>query len=316
MKRIGIIGAPCIDEIISPSGELLERQLGGVLYSYAALARLIHDTELDVEVVPLTHISVPDAEYLQSFLSELPNFNLSHAPRTYDALSNRVKLQYHEDNSRSEFCASILPALTQDHLSTDLLASLDGLFVNMISGFDISLDTLRWIRANMKGYIHLDVHALVLGPLSSDPAHPRIPRGVAHWREWLSNVDSAQLNEMESDWFGVPDTTSEMELLREIRAIASETRAPQSVVITRAERGATSFDFANGKIWNKKPTTRSVKNTTGSGDVFGAVYALSKMLGTPEEQSLWQAEEVAGWNTGLLRLEEILTAPLQIGEVG
>ena len=52
--------------------------------------------------------------------------------------------------------------------------------------------------------------------------------------------------------------------------------------------------------------SRAVKNTTGSGDVFGAVYTLSKVFGTSEEQSLFQAEEMAGWNAGLEKLEDIL----------
>lgn len=313
MKRIGIIGAPCIDEIIAPNGQLLERQLGGVLYSWAAAERIIRESKLDVQIVPLTFISIPDAEYLQEFMSELAHFDFSAAPRTYDALSNRVKLQYHEDNSRSEFCASILPELKPEHLPADVLASLDGLFINMISGFDISVETLRYIRANTQAYIHLDIHALVLGPLSKDPAVPRIPRGVASWREWMTNVDSAQLNEMESDWFGVPDTTSEMELLTEIRALNTKHGSPKTVIITRAERGATAFDFAATKIWNKTPSTKPIENTTGSGDVFGAVYAISKTLGTSEEQSLWQAEELAGWNAGLKSLREILTAQLAFG---
>jgi hypothetical protein len=313
MKRIGIIGAPCIDEVISPKGELTSTQLGGVLYSYAAMERLIESAGLDVHVVPLTFISIADAPLLEQFFLGLKHFDLSAAPRTYDALSNRVKLLYHEDNSRSEFCASILPELRPEHLSSELLGSLDGLFINMISGFDISVETLAWIRSHTKAYIHLDVHALVLGDLSKHPSGSRIPRGVKQWREWIRNVDSAQLNEMESDWFGVPDTTSEMELLREIRMISKETGSPQSVIITRAERGATSFDFRHEKIWNKAATTKEIRNTTGSGDVFGAVYCLSKSLGTSEEHSLWQAEEIAGWNAGLGTLDEILTAQLQLG---
>ncbi|HET9136985.1 MAG TPA: carbohydrate kinase family protein [Candidatus Kapabacteria bacterium] len=306
MKKIAIIGAPCIDEVISPSGELTSTQLGGILYSYAAMQRMASTATLEVEIIPLTFISIQDAEYLEPFVLKLTNFNLSHSPRTYDARSNRVKLVYKNETERLEFCANILPELTPEHFPIELLASLDGIFINMISGFDISLDTLKHIRKNTKAYIHLDVHAMILGELSDTPEKPRLVRGVKQWREWLSNVDSVQMNEMEADWLAVPELASEIDLVREARTIYKETGSPKNIIITRAERGATCFDFTSDKIWNKVPVKREILNTTGSGDVFGAVYTLSKTFGTSEEQSLYQAEEIAGWNAGLEKLEDIL----------
>ena len=314
MKRVGIIGAPCIDEVISPKGEMTSRQLGGILYSYAAMERAAAIAGLDVSFIPLTFISVADAELLEPFILSLKHFDLSHTPRTYDALSNRVKLQYHDDAGRTEFCASILPEILPEHLPIDLLRSLDGLFVNMISGFDISASTMQYIRANTEAYIHLDAHALILGDLSDTPDKPRTVRGAKQWRDWVGAANSVQLNELEADWFGVPETTSEIELLREMKHIHANTGRPNTVIVTRAERGATSFDFATGKIWNKTPSARPIKNTTGSGDVFGAVYTLSKTFGTSEEDSLWQAEEMAGWNAGLSSLEEILSAEFALGK--
>ncbi len=118
------------------------------------------------------------------------------------------------------------------------------------------------------------------------------------------------MNEMESDWFGAPETFSEKMLLAEIRKLSEETGSPKTVIITRAERGATSFDFVHEKIWNKEPVKREIINTTGSGDVFGALYTLTKTLGTSEQEALWHAETWAGWNTELKSLEEILVAPL------
>ncbi|HYM20735.1 MAG TPA: PfkB family carbohydrate kinase [Candidatus Kapabacteria bacterium] len=312
MTRIAIIGAPCIDEVISPDGTCMSTQLGGVLYSYAAMQRLISHASLNVEVIPLTFISIADGDLLEPFFAELSSFNFSFAPKTYEAVSNRVKLLYQSDTERSEYCAGILPELRIQHISTELLETLDGIFINMISGFDISLDTLRYIRAHTHAHIHLDIHAMILGELSHHPEIPRRVGGVNAWREWIRNVDSLQMNELEADWFGVPETTSEVELLHEIRSLAKEHQSPKTAIITRAERGATAFDFTNEQIWNKTPTLRRIRNATGSGDVFGAVYTLSRTLGTSEEQSLWQAEEIAGWNAGLPTLEEILSAPLNL----
>ncbi|MFI5262984.1 MAG: PfkB family carbohydrate kinase, partial [Candidatus Kapaibacterium sp.] len=301
---------PCIDEIISPNGEMTSQAFGGILYSYAAAERAVRESGADIEFLPLTWTSIPDREIILPFYALLPHFKDLSKLFPTDSLTNRVRLVYTDDTHRTEHCPVILPAMSQEELSWVDLASLDGLFINMISGFDISLDTLKWIRSQTKAYIHLDIHALVLGELSNDENIPRKISGVKNWREWVTNVDSIQMNEMESDWFGAPETFSEKMLLAEIRKLSEETGSPKTVIITRAERGATSFDFVHEKIWNKEPVKREIINTTGSGDVFGALYTLTKTLGTSEQEALWHAETWAGWNTELRSLEEILVAPL------
>jgi len=309
-KKIGIIGQPCIDEIVSPTGEITSQALGGIFYSYAALERAAKESNTNVEFFPLTLSSIPDEELILPFYSVLNNFkNLSKLFRT-DSLTNRVRLVYTDEIHRTEHCPNILPAMTSEELSWIDLASLDGIFINMISGFDISLDTLKWIREQTKAYIHLDVHALVLGGLSNNENSPRRIKGVENWREWVSHVDSIQMNELESDWFGSPDTISEKQLLTEIRKLSDNGGYPKTAIITRGERGATSFDFMHEKIWNKEPSKKQIINTTGSGDVFGALYTLTKTLGTSEQEALWHAEAWAGWNAELRSLEEILIAPL------
>ena len=309
-KRIGIIGQPCIDEIISPTGEMTEQALGGIFYSYAAMERAARESSVDVEFLPLTWTSNPDREIILPFYSLLHHFKDLSKLFPTESLTNRVRLVYSDETHRTEHCPTILPPMTSEELSWVDLASLDGLFINMISGFDISLDTLKWIRSQTKAYIHLDVHALVLGKLSEEENKPRKVSGVKHWRDWVTNVDSIQMNETESDWFAAPEIATEKQLLAEIRKLSDKLGLPKTVVITRAERGATSFDFTHEKIWNKEPNTKAILNTTGSGDVFGALYTLTKTLGISEQEALWHAETWAGWNTELQSLEEILIAPL------
>jgi hypothetical protein len=309
-KRIGVVGQPCLDEIISPTGEMTSQALGGILYSYAAFVRAVRESGADVEFLPLTWFSNPDREMILPFFALLDHFKDLSKLFPTETLTNRVRLVYSDEIHRTEHCPTILPPMTSEELSWVDLASLDGLFINMISGFDILLDTLEWIRSQTKAYIHLDIHALVLGNLSHDPNEPRKIKGVKHWREWVANVDSVQMNEMESDWIGAPEFTTEKQLLSEIRKIYEQKASPKTVIITRAERGATSFDFDHEKIWNKEPVKREIKNPTGSGDVFGALYTLTKTLGTSEQEALWHAETWAGWNTELQNLEEILIAPL------
>src|SRR5437763_11596713 len=139
-KRIGIIGQPCIDEIISASGEMTSQALGGILYSYAALERAARESNADVEFLPLTWFSKPDREIILPFFSLLPHFKDLSKLFSTDALTNRVSLVYSDEIHRTEHCPIILPPMTSEELSWIDLAFLDGLFINMISGFDISLD--------------------------------------------------------------------------------------------------------------------------------------------------------------------------------
>src|SRR5262245_855111 len=106
MKRIGIIGAPCIDEIITPEGKTAELALGGILYSYAAMERFAIQHKLEVEFIPLTFISELDTQLMVPLYSQLRHFNFDHAPRTRE-LSNRVQLVYSDDTHRTEHCPHI-----------------------------------------------------------------------------------------------------------------------------------------------------------------------------------------------------------------
>src|SRR5579872_1626877 len=184
IKRIGIIGQPCIDEIISPSGEMTAQALGGIFYSYAAFERAARESGADVEFLPLTWFSKPDEEIILPFISLLAHFKDLSKLFSTDSLTNRVRLVYSDETHRTEHCPIILPPMTSEELSWIDLSSLDGIFINMISGFDISLETLQWIRSQTKAYIHLDIHALVLGELSQSADSPRQITGRKDWKHW------------------------------------------------------------------------------------------------------------------------------------
>src|SRR5690349_14390125 len=103
-KRIGIIGQPCIDEIISPTGEMTSQALGGILYSYAAAERAARESKVDVEFLPLTWTSNPDRSLILPFYSLLDHFkNLSKLFAT-NSPTNRVRLVYSDATHRTEHC--------------------------------------------------------------------------------------------------------------------------------------------------------------------------------------------------------------------
>jgi sugar/nucleoside kinase (ribokinase family) len=300
MKKIGIIGAPCIDEIVSPSGVVTGFSLGGILYSYAALERIAREKNLDVTYYPLTIIAERDLEFLEPFFAKLKHFDFSYTPRSKDATTNRVQLIYEDEGNRKEVCSVILPEVTPEHLSTDLLSSLDGLFVNMISGYDISLATMEWLRANTECHIHLDVHALTLGKLSESG---RKFAPVNDWHRWALAANSVQLNEKEAIFF--PPVGSGP-YISQIRQRSKNDTTERTVILTRGEKDTIGYNITRSEKYiiptEKLPTI----DTTGSGDVYGAVYLLEQVLGSSTADAIRSANYWAGRNTVLKGVFELV----------
>ncbi len=315
--RIGIIGQPCIDEIFSRSiqTQAPSLALGGILYSYAAMERLLkaYGSSED-RFEPLTWRSKQDASFIDLFLNKLKHLDGSSGLWPTDSLTNRVQLVYYENGERAEGCPNALPELTASHL-TGRVGNLDGLFVNMISGFDVSIETLEDVlnSSSKRPFVHLDVHALVLGDLSA-PLTPgkygkgREPRGVENWKRWLEIVDSVQLNEFESRWFGRPEVSSEVELLDFAKRQGARSNL-KYLIITRGARGATLYDLTTGEKHHVDPPKISVENATGSGDVFGSAFTLAMLSGKSALEALNDAVRWASWCATLRTVEDILTAP-------
>jgi sugar/nucleoside kinase (ribokinase family) len=299
VKKIGIIGAPCIDEIVSPSGEVTGFSLGGILYSYAVLERIARERNLDVIYFPFTIIAERDLEFLEPFFMKLKHFDFSHTPRSKDATTNRVQLIYQDEGKRKEVCGVILPEITPEQFNKDILSSLDGLFVNMISGYDMSVSTMGWLRTNTSCHIHLDVHALTLGKLS-EMGRKFAP--VDDWQHWALAVNSVQLNEKEALYFPPAGSSSYVSQMSQL----ANDEIERTVILTRGEKDTIGYNITRSKK-HIIPTQRLTPiDTTGSGDVFGAVYLLEHVLGASMPDAIRSANEWAGKNTLLKGVFELL----------
>ena len=309
--RIGIIGQPCIDEIVHDGSTVAKLALGGVLYSYAAMERIMRDCGSASDTfVPLTWLSKPDNSLLAPLLDKLNYLEHDTGFWNTEELSNRVQLRYKPNGERTEHCPHILPPLKESEITPELLEKLDGLFINMISGFDISIATLEaaLLSAKKRPYIHLDVHALVLGQLSNsndgDFGSGREPRGVSEWMRWLAIADSIQMNDFEIRWFADPEIKSEREFIEAVCKI--EDRHPEHIIVTKAALGATMFDINAGKVYHASPAPVAAIETTGSGDVFGSAFIFFILAGHSAEDALQLAVKWATWNTTLTGIDQII----------
>jgi sugar/nucleoside kinase (ribokinase family) len=168
--------------------------------------------------------------------------------------------------------------------------NLDALYVNLISGFELDLETAVLLRQHYKGVMYCDLHSLVL---AVQPGGLRTPRPLPDVGAWCRCFDLIQVNEDELAMMA-PDP-----MALAATALASGVRC---LAVTLGKRGAVYFaqpDFdrltdlrggegadarlggAAGPVRTARVPAHEVRGTaldpTGCGDVWGATY-FSRLL--------------------------------------
>src|SRR2546428_9621660 len=75
-----------------------------------------------------------------------------------------------------------------------MVADLDALYLNFISGYEMDLPTARLLRHSIRRFLYADLHSLFLG---KEPDGTRIPRPLPQAPAWFGCFDYVQLNEEE-----------------------------------------------------------------------------------------------------------------------
>src|SRR5256886_7124944 len=75
-----------------------------------------------------------------------------------------------------------------------MVADLDALYLNFISGYEMDLPTARLLRHSFRRFLYADLHSLFLG---KEPDGTRIPRPLPQAPAWFGCFDYVQLNEEE-----------------------------------------------------------------------------------------------------------------------
>ena len=172
-----------------------------------------------------------------------------------------------------------------------LLGEIDALYINLISGFELDLETAQLIRQHFSGPIYCDLHSLLLA-MNSDGL--RTPQPIPNVAGWMRCFDLVQVNE------------EEMRLLApDAMALAATAMAGGVSVInvTLGERGIVYFaapGFERLFDIRRKPLAASGAvegpirtalvpaapardplrgDPTGCGDVWGATYFARLLAG-------------------------------------
>lgn len=259
---ITVLGHLCIDQH-HWSGEPQE-QWGGIIYSLLTLAHLMEERDT---LRPVFSVGKDKNNQLIEFLSHYPNIDTSGISITEEP-TNRVMLFYHNNGEhRTECSRHIAAPIPWTRIKPTLDA--DGILINMVSGFDLTLETVDRIRMETRERgipIHLDVHSLTLGV---DREAKRFRRPIPEWRRWCFGMNSIQMSEEEAAGL-MTEQYDEPAFLNQLMSLMVN-----ALLITRGSKGVTLVTQTDKKLARHDiagENVGAVVDPTGCGDVFGAAW--------------------------------------------
>jgi len=307
-RRVGVIGTFVWDIIHGRDARTVPiEEWGGITYALSALDAAL---DPDWELVPIVKVGADLAPRAHDFLRSLRRLAPDAAPVIVPYPNNRVELVYRDAERRSEVLRGGIPGWTWIGLAP-LLRDIDALYVNLISGFELDLDTMRLIRQNLRGPIYCDVHSLLLGV---DASGLRTPQPLADAAAWFRCADFVQANEDEMALMA-PDP-----MALSAAALGSGVKV---LTVTLGARGAvyfaapgfdrldlaaiswhdTSVRASGGAVRSALVPSSSSANAqggdpTGCGDVFGATFFSRLLAGDIMTNAFHAAIHAAAKNVG------------------
>lgn len=274
--KVAVLGPIPRDHITTYEGTEVQKY-GCVLYPVVALSTLLDE---GAQIIPVAHVRKVDQEPIHKILSAFRSVDVSHITADADQ-GDVITLKYVDQKTRLErqtaFMNPIVPADVEDILDSDAFVFVP------VTDFEISLDTLKYIKANSQGIVIFDAH----GPTNTCTRQGE--RLLQFWIDrdlWLPYIDILKMNLMEAacSWFGKeydPEELQEEEELPldELPKFARHclNERVKALYITLDEYGcAVYFRDAAGDMrewFIKRIAVDHVVDTTGCGDSFAGGLA-------------------------------------------
>jgi adenosine kinase len=271
-RTVAVLGPIPFDRITTFRGDVLEKY-GCALYTVAALSALLGPND---RICPIVHVRKRDEERIKELLSQFPQVDLTGVRSTLDR-GDVVELTYIDQNRREErqthFMAPIRPEDVEFVLNADSFVCVP------ITDYQVSQDTLRYLKQNSSGTILLDAHGPTVALANGGRREHRL------WIErdaWLPYIDILKMNLEEAgcSWFpsGASETTTGAEPLamEDLPRFAEHCldHGVKGVCVTLDEHGcAVYYRDADGKMHEDlvdRLKVSHVIDTTGCGDSFAA----------------------------------------------
>jgi len=262
------------------------QEWGGISYALAALDATLRE---DWEIVPLIKVGRDLAPKANQFLSGLRR--TAHGARFIEVPdpNNRVTLRYESAERRCEQMSGGVPPWTWPELGP-LVQDLDALYVNFISGFEMSLATAQLLRRGFPRFMYADLHSLFLG---KEADGLRVPRTLPQAPAWFGCFNVVQVNEDEMRQLG-PDSL----------AIAADAlrQGCSTLCVTLGKRGAAYFtgnpirtELIPAPAMHQAAFDQVV-DPTGCGDVFGGAVIAMLLAGATLEDALRTGNQLGARN--------------------
>ena len=271
MKLI-IIGHSVLDFI--NDGNNIKQNAGGIHFTISALNRIkFAEDEFYL-------CSQFDDETYKHFSNEFEKIDKSYLTKV-DKIP-RVHLNLFKDKERHEKYENITNNLLTNFHN---LNQFDGILINMITGFDITLTQITEIRKNYTGLMFIDVHTLSRG---LDENYKRNFKLIPDFDKWAKCLDIIQVNQ--SELFTLSQNKNEIEIVEEMF-----NSGVKIVCVTKGDLGAKVYLINSNEIVSYFVAARKINspNVIGCGDVFGASFFYSYIRNKNVMDSLSNAVSTA-----------------------
>lgn len=260
---------------------------GGIAYALGALDAALPD---EWEIVPIIKVGGDLAERARDFLRPLRHLAPGAAPVEVPYANNRVTIYYHSQERRSEYLRGGIPGWSWLGIKP-LLTEIDALYVNLISGFELDLETAQLIRQHFRGVIYCDLHSLLYAVQADGLRAPRPLPAVA---EWLRCFDLLQVNENEMRLLAPDAMALAATAMAAGVAVVNVTLGARGVVYFAAPGVDRLFDMRQRPLAGAGALRGAIRTAlvpaepardadggdpTGCGDVWGATYFARLLAG-------------------------------------
>ena len=272
---------------------------GGIAYALAAVDATLGPDWQIVPVIKVGRDLAPKAnDFLRSLTHVAPGTRFVEVPEP----NNRVTLRYQSAERRTERMRGGVPPWTWPELGP-MVQDLDALYVNFISGYELSLETAQLLRRGFPRFIYADLHSLFLGKALDGT---RVPQLLPQAPAWFGCFDAVQLNEDEMHALGDDPLSTAADALG---------HGCKTLCVTLGSRGAAYFTGSPVRTARIPPDDAAplAGDPTGCGDVFGGTVAAALVSGAALEDALREGGRLAARNLshrGATRLRDHLLGRL------
>jgi hypothetical protein len=272
MKKIAILGPIPRDHIVTHNRDLIQKW-GCVTHPTIALSVLAGEK---IEIIPVSHVRSVDKDNVTEVFKGYRGINQKHITSENDQ-GDIISLRFTDVNNRLERQTGYMdPIVPQD--IKKLLGCNVFVFIP-ISDYQISLETLKYLKTKSKGTIIFDAHGATTACLINGE---RLRKFWLDRDVWLPYIDVLKMNleEAHASWFKKEYESSDFteaqndEVDRdELRKFALHclSKGVKCVYITVDSRGCLVYFKKKGKLVEELVPAVKVKqvvDTTGCGDSF------------------------------------------------